>query len=183
MIKRAAVAWLAVALGGSAWASVDAPPVTQADQAGIEASVAAFATAMDARRFDIIIDFIPPRVIDAVAVKMGASAADFKSQFAVRAAEALKVVKLVSFEMDMPAAVAGVTPGRRRAYMLIPSESVMELPTGRRLRSKSTTLALKDDDRWYLIRVEHPSQILLLRQVYPDFADVEFPQGSITPAD
>jgi hypothetical protein len=42
------------------------------------------------------------------------------------------------------------------------------------VRVTSETLALLENGTWYLMAVDDPSQIEVLRQAYPAFADVEF---------
>jgi hypothetical protein len=43
----------------------------------------------------------------------------------------------------------------------------------------SHTLALMDGGAWYLLRVSEVQQIEILRKVYPEFAGVVFPTGSV----
>jgi hypothetical protein len=85
--------------------------------------------------------------------------------------------------MDMTAATAGMTPDHSRAYLLIPTETLIEWPDGRRIRNRNSTLSLKEDGRWYLVRIEQPQQILMLRETYPEFEGVEFPTGGTSAAD
>jgi hypothetical protein len=48
-----------------------------------------------------------------------------------------------------------------------------------RMRAKSETLALLDEGQWYLVRVNDLQQVAILRQVYPEFAAVEFSGGTM----
>jgi hypothetical protein len=43
----------------------------------------------------------------------------------------------------------------------------------------SSTLFLKDDDSWFMVRIEDPSQVAILTQVYPDFAGIAFAPGAM----
>ena len=51
------------------------------------------------------------------------------------------------------------------------------------LRSQTSTLALQDDGLWYLVRIDSPQQVALLRAAYPEFTGVDFPSGSSTMVD
>ena len=108
--------------------------------------------------------------------------ADIKLAMQAQAADAFKVIKLISFGMDLRAATTGTTADHSRGYMPIPTNTLMELPDGRRLASKSTTLALKDAGQWYLVRIDTAGQIVLLREAYPEFVGVDFPSGSTSAA-
>jgi hypothetical protein len=52
---------------------------------------------------------------------------------------------------------------------------------GGKIKATSSTLGLLDEETWYLVRVEDAQQVEILKEVYPAFADVEFPTGSMEP--
>ncbi|AVH43380.1 hypothetical protein At1D1609_33270 [Agrobacterium tumefaciens] len=52
---------------------------------------------------------------------------------------------------------------------------------GQTIEAKSHTLALMDGADWYLLRVSDQQQVTILRKVYPSFAEVVFPDGSMQP--
>jgi hypothetical protein len=91
----------------------------------------------------------------------------------------MKTVKMLSFGMDMQKAIVATTPNGARDYMLIPTETLMQIPDGQKLHARSSTVALKDDGQWYVVRIDNAQQIVMLRQVYPEFAGVDFPSGSM----
>lgn len=64
-------------------------------------------------------------------------------------------------------------------YALIPTEVVMDAGGADKILAKSQTLALLDGGAWYLLRVNEDQQVTVMRQVYPEFAEVEFPAGSM----
>ena len=57
----------------------------------------------------------------------------------------------------------------------------MDMGEGGKYRAQSSTLGLLDGETWYLVRVEDPQQVALLKEIYPAFADVVFPTGSMEP--
>ena len=90
---------------------------------------------------------------------------------------ALAEVKVVSFGMDLAKAEHHELPSGQ-PYVLIPTETVMDAGDGKSV-AKSHTLALLDGGAWYLLRVSEAEQVTIMRQVYPEFAEVEFPASSL----
>ncbi len=177
------VTCLLLATAAIAGTPVAAQEISQADRATLETRIAAFDTVMKQGRMGDTLDFIPPRLLDAIAKKFGVPASDFKASFSAQIAQMMKDVKFVSFGMDLSAGTAGLTPDKRRTYMLIPTETVVEAPGKGRFRSKTNTLAIREGGVWYLIRIDSPDQVVLLRETYPEFTAVEFPSGSMTPVE
>ncbi|UYY57122.1 hypothetical protein [Sphingomonas sp. S2-65] len=180
IMVRLAVCFL-VALAGIPSPPVAAQSITQTDHAAIQSRISAFDKMMREGRTDDSLDFVPPRLLGVIAKKFGLSPADVKPSFRQQVAEAMKHVKIVSFRMTLSSATAGVTPNKRRNYMLIPTETVVEVPGAGRILSKSSTLALQENGSWYLVRIDEAEQVLVLRETYPEFAGVEFPRGSTKP--
>ena len=85
---------------------------------------------------------------------------------------------IVSFGMDLKNAQFLLLPDDS-PYALIPTETVIDMGEGGKYRAKSSTLGLLDGDTWYLVRVEDQAQVVLLKEIYPAFADVVFPTGSM----
>lgn len=183
MTKFRVMAWLLLASLPSMATSAAAQAITQADRTEVAARIAAFDAAVRENRLEDVLDFLPPRVVDSIAKKAGTTAGEIRPVLAAQMAEAFKMVKLVSFGMDLKTATSALTPDGRRGYMLVPTETLMELPDGHRLRSRSNTVVLKDAGQWYVVRIDNAQQILMLRDVYPEFAGVDFPPGSMAAAD
>lgn len=182
MIKTRMVLWFALMLGSAAPTPLVAQEISQADRLDIAARVAAFNDVMAANRVSEIVAFLPPRLLSMIAAKAGVSEEQIRVEMPRQMAAAFETVKLISFDMNMESATVGTTTGQGRGYMLMPTETVMELPEGQRLRSKSTTLALREGPQWYLVRVDSAAQILMLRDAYPEFAGVDFPSSSMSAA-
>jgi hypothetical protein len=52
-----------------------------------------------------------------------------------------------------------------------------------RMRSRNQTLAVEENGKWYLVRIEDQGTIDLLRAVYPDFATIAFEPGTTEAVD
>ena len=65
--------------------------------------------------------------------------------------------------------------------LLIPTTTVLKTEESK-LLGESHTLAFVDDEVWYLIRLGDGAQIRFVKEAYPEFENVNFPGGSLTPA-
>jgi PBP1b-binding outer membrane lipoprotein LpoB len=172
-----AAAFLAFTLVGSAFAA----ELTAEQQSGLTARVESFDAAMKANNMVEIMGVVPPKVLEAIATKFGVTTEQLVEATQQQFDEAMKTVKLESFSMDLAtaeiAALADGTP-----YALIPTETVMDLGAEMgKMKATSSTLGLLDGTTWYLVRVEDAQQVAILKEVYPAFADVVFPTGSMEP--
>ncbi|WP_088183678.1 hypothetical protein [Sphingobium sp. Z007] len=168
-------AWL---LAGSIGIQAHAQQIPPADRTVIESRIAAFDAAMKAGRIEESIDFIPPRLLRVMAAKVGLSEARLKEMVAAQAVAAVDGLTFLSFGMDLSAAKVAATPDKSRTYMLIPTHSVIAIPDAGKMQSKTSTLALKDEGQWFLVRIDNAQQVALLRAAYPEFTGVDFPSGS-----
>jgi hypothetical protein len=171
-----AAALLTFALIGSAFAA----ELTAEQQSSLNARVESFDAAMKGNNMVEIMGVVPPKVLEAIAAKFGVTSEQLVEATQQQFDEAMKSVTLVSFSMDTEkaeiVALADGTP-----YALIPTETVMDLGEHGKMRATSSTLGLLDGETWYLVRVEDAQQVAILKEVYPAFADVVFPTGSMEP--
>lgn len=145
----------------------------------LQARVMSFDAAMRTNDMTTIMGVVPPKVLDAIAAQYGVAPADLVAALQVQLDEAMKSVKLVSFGMDIEKVEYFRLPDDT-LFAYLPTETVMDLgAAGGKIRATSTTLGLLDGETWYLVRVEDAQQVALLKQVYPAFADVTFPTGSM----
>ncbi len=148
------------------------------DRAAIATRIASFERAFVNGDTTQIINVVPPRMIRAIARDSGVDEQLLRSEMAKLTREATAEVEVLSFGMSLENARFLTTPSGR-PYGLIPTQTVVQVPGGGpRLQSDTTTLTLQDGGAWHLIRVEDSQQINLLREVYPEFQGVEFPEGT-----
>ena len=137
-----------------------------------------FNAAMSEQNFERVVRTIPPKVIGSLAGKAKVTPDQIRELVINLMKTALATVKIESFGMNLKAAefkeLASGAP-----YALIPTITVMDLGDKGRFQQKSHTLGLLDEGKWYLVRVSEVAQLMILREVYPEFAGVEFPQGSM----
>ncbi len=178
-LQRAMVVIAALALSSPAMAQELTPEAS----ARIEQRLADFNAVMTRMDMGATFDFVPPKLKVKIAETFGVKPDDLKTAMADVMAEALKTVKFESFNMDFASATIATTSDGSRTYALIPTETIMAVEGAGKFRATSQTLAMDEDGEWYLVRVDDPNQSNLIKQVYPEFADVDFPLGEMVPAE
>lgn len=150
-----------------------------AQQQALTERIATFDAAVRANDIDGIMGVVPPKVLERLASQFGLSVDQLIGEMQKQINEVMTDVKVESFGMDTKK-VDFVTEGGL-TYGLIPTESVIDLGAAGKLRSTNTTVALLEDDTWYLVRIDNAEQIDVIREVYPMLADVQFPAGTSEP--
>jgi hypothetical protein len=169
----AAVLVLVLALALVASAAWARPPTDQ-ERAALAATVSSFDAAMRDGNHARVAQTMPPKVLAAIARRANMTP-DAVVAAMVKSMQNLQG-NIESFGMDLGTAIhkelASGTP-----YLLIPTQTTMAV-AGKRVQVTSHTLALLDEGRWYLLQVNSAPRVQILREVYPEFAAVEFPSGS-----
>lgn len=161
----------------SAWQGAAAREFTSDEKADLQAQIVRFETALKQGDFSVVAESAPPKVLDHIATKAGVGVEQLRSAMQTQMQIAMASVKFLDFKMDVDKAAYKQAPDGT-PYVLVPSRSLMETK-GQKIEAKTSTLALIDDGKWYLVRIDDAQQINLVREVYPSFATVEFPQGTM----
>jgi len=156
-----------------------AKALPDAQQQALTERIASFGTAVRANDIDGIMGVVPPKVLERLASQFGLSVEQLIAEMQKQINEVMTDVKIESFGMDAKK-VDFVTEGGL-TYGLIPTQSVIDLGAAGKLRSTNTTVALLEDDIWYLVRIDNAEQIDVIKEVYPMLADVQFPAGTSEP--
>ncbi|MBL4543582.1 MAG: hypothetical protein JKP97_17610 [Rhodobacteraceae bacterium] len=114
---------------------------------------------------------IPPAIARHLAERAGLSFGVFENRFTSGFESAIRPLDIVDARFDLDAATVGTTEGGA-PYALIPTETIMRSGSRGRYRFASQTLALRDGGLWYLVQLTEAGDAELVREVYPDFADV-----------
>ncbi len=177
LVRLVGIAALVVGLGTSAFAA----ELTDAQNAALQARIDGFDAAMAASDMAEIMGVVPPKVLEKIATTYGVTTEQLVAATQEQFTEVMKTVTFVSFDMDLEGATIATLPSGT-PYALIPTETVMDLgANGGKMRSTASTLGLLDGDTWYLVRTEDGQQVQMLKEIYPEFADVEFPKGAMEP--
>lgn len=148
--------------------------LTNAEKQKLETTVVDFNKAMRTGDYDIITKTIPPRLMEFYAKQANIDVDTLRGVMADLTKASMALVKIEDFDMDFSAAATHELPNGE-PYALIPMETVTGSGlTDNKMVVRGDTLAMLDSDNWYLVRVSEAQQIAILRQVYPEFASVEF---------
>lgn len=153
--------------------------LSPAEQDSLRTQIERFQTALSTQDFDVVGKTVPPKIFEFIAGEAGITTEQLRGALTAQMQMALAAVKITEFTMDTQAiSLAQTSDGT--PYALIPTRTVMETG-GQTIEAKSHTLALMDGADWYLLRVSDQQQVTILRKVYPSFAEVVFPDGSMQP--
>lgn len=160
---------------GTGWAR----PTTDAEKQALAATAEEFEVAVATFDMGHMLKMLPPRVLDSIASAEGTSTEELVQQATADWANVRKPVTLGSVRMDTATAqyleLEDGTP-----YALLPTEMIMSIDQSaekRRTVARAYTLAIIDGGKWYLLRIDEPQQLILLRKSYPAFEGVEFPRA------
>jgi hypothetical protein len=175
---RTSLGALVVALLLACCAAVgQARPLTDAEKQGLADTVKAFDAAMRGQALETVAKTIPPRVKEALAKRANITVDQLNASVVAQMKATLAKVKIESFGMDLAKAqYRELSNGE--PYALIPTETLMDTGSGK-IMARSDTLALLDSGVWYLLRVNEPRQLAILREVYPEFTAVQFSGGTM----
>jgi hypothetical protein len=156
--------------------------LTDTETSSLSAVVESFDAAMRRNDYETVLLTVPPKIMQHIAKSAGTDVDALRLSAVKQMKAALANVKLLSFDLDLSKAENHELPNGE-PYVLIPTETVMDTGEKGKFVAHSQTLAMLDDGKWYLLRVDESTQVEIMRQVYPDFADVDFPTGSTEAAE
>jgi hypothetical protein len=171
----AALALVFVLVASAAWGR----PLTDQEKAALAATVESYEAALREGNYARVMQAMPPKVIAAIARRAGASPNQVVAELIREVQEALQRgdVKIESFRFDLGRA-DHKEHSTGAPYAVIPTEAIVAVRGGRRVREKSLALALLEEGQWSLLRMSDARQLQILREAYPEFAGVEFPRSS-----
>ena len=143
----------------------------------IEMRILDFREAVINNDWDGIVSVIPPRLLRTMARKFNLEVNDLIAGLKEVTKNAMASVSIVSFKLDLENAVKNESASGR-IYLLIPTTTLMKSKESKIL-GKSHTLAFVDDEVWYLVRLGEDTQIMFLKEAYPEFKNVTFPKGTM----
>lgn len=157
---------------------VAARPLTDSERSSLADTIATFDAAMRGADYAAVSRTIPPKVLAYIAKSGGLDVEKLREVMIEQMTKALAEIKIEAFSMDLANAdYRELSTGE--PYVLIPTETIMDAGDKGRFKAKAQTLALIDDGKWYLLRVNEEKQVTIMRQVYPQFVGVEFDGGSV----
>lgn len=169
-----ATAALSLCLAGVAAAR----ELTDAENAMLSAAVETYDIAIEGKDVPVLVKAIPPRIVKRMAEQDKVSEDEIRKTLAELISQALEALPVQSFTMKMaeaqPGQLADGTP-----YLLIPTETVMSTGGEGKTLMRAATLALLDEGAWYMVRGSDAQQVATLREAYPEYEAVVFPDATL----
>ena len=155
-----------------------ADALSAGDTATLQTRIDSFNTAFQTSDFDEVMTAMPPRMLSFIAKSAGMDEAVLLESMITQTSAAMESVTINDFAMALNDATIGTTD-QGDTYAIIPTSTKMTVANVGKVESTTSTLALKDEGKWYLIRIDGEQQVQLLRAVYPGFSDIDFPIGTM----
>lgn len=154
--------------------------LTADERAGLQARVDSFEAAFERGDMDAVFTVIPPGILAATSETYDLTEAQVLAAMKQALGEAMKTASIEEYRIDLAAATVGET-SEGRVYVLIPTTAYIRRDgQAEAQRSDTVTLAFRDGDGWYLVRIDDVQQVGILETAYPDFEGVDFSEGSAT---
>lgn len=158
---------------------VEARALDDKEKAALKTTIDDFQTALKRSDMPRVVDTIPPKILAAIGKDNKLDANKVREATIEAMTAVMKENKIESFSIDFDKAEYRELKSGE-PYALLPTTTVVALGGDKgRVQQKTHTLAMMDEGKWYLISIGDTPQLLMLRDVYPDFSGVEFPNGSM----
>ena len=156
--------------------------VTDAEKAALADRVAEYQQAFIDKDYNAILDGSSPRFYEHVAAQAGATVPELREFLIEQSKRVMAAAAIEAHELDLDAAQYLKTK-YDTPYVLIPTRVVLNMPGRGRFEIIRETLAIIDDDKWWLMRITDTEQASVLQQVYPSLTNITFKPSKTTKLD
>ena len=156
--------------------------VTDAEKAALADRVADYQQAFIDKDYNAILDGSSPRFYEHVAAQAGATVPELREFLIEQSKRVMAAATIEAHELDLDAAQYLKTK-YDTPYVLIPTRVVLNMPGRGRFEIIRETLAIIDDDKWWLMRITDTEQASVLQQVYPSLTNITFKPSKTTKLD
>jgi hypothetical protein len=146
-----------------------------ADTAALAAVVEQFSTDVRDTNVPGVLKVMPPKIWNYVKEKSKATDVQITAAISAAMKKSQEKIKIVGFSLNVAEATSHVLSDGG-SYMLVPTETRMKTNAGELYVVRTQTLALLEDQKWYLVRINDVQQRKILGAVYPAFQTVQFPE-------
>ena len=161
-----------------------ARPLTPDEEAGLAKSMDIYLRAIGAGNAERIVNGIPPRILNIFAGTSGIEAKNLEKTLTDQTAAMMAGSRFTDIAADRTALDAGdatLADGTGVTWVVVPTAFTAETG-GARTRNAQPMLALREDEKWYFVRIDGEQQKQMVTIAYPFLSDVTFPAATVTPA-
>lgn len=159
-----------------------ARPLDDTERRGLDKAVTAYSRALERGDAAALTGTLPPRLMRFHAGMTGMTVAALEQAMTEQTAAMMADTRFGALTADPSAAEAAeatLADGSQVLWAVLPATFETETAGGR-ARVSQPVLALRDEGKWYLIRID-PSQAQVLAAVYPFLAGVDLPAATVAP--
>jgi hypothetical protein len=171
-MRRFAVAfWFVVASTVAALAQT----YTKDQLDALKTRITVFEDGIRNKNFQVMSDIIPRTVWENIKAKANITDAQLVESIKTTMMRDFETATITNFNLDLPAATTHALADGM-PYMMIPTNATIAVKQSGIFQSTSVTLAIIENDAWYLMRVSDKAQVDILHEVYPAFKTVVLPE-------
>lgn len=152
---------------------------TDAEKQALAERVQTFEQAFATNDFAAVVDVIPPKMLQFMAVGADLEPAKLREELVKLTAKSMQDVTVDNVSMNL-GEIRYAQTASEAPYAMVPTDVTFTLADGTTIRSESSTLAFRDAGIWYLVRVQEGAQLVVLTEVYPEFKGLDFGKGQMT---
>lgn len=152
-----------------------------AQMAALGERVAEFSTIFESGEIGKTLDFLPPRIITALTKDSGVSKSQMAIAMQLQWDELTETIVVEKFSINMDEAEL-VEAEDIPTHALIPTSMRMGVVANpdRYIEATSETLAIYEDDQWFLVRLQQAELVDMFNREYPQFSGVNLSPEQMT---
>jgi hypothetical protein len=155
-------------------ASISARDLTTVEKASLAEIIERYNGLMKTQDWPAMVETtIPPRILNDMLKSSGATKEQLFKSIADIMAETMRKVTIQSYTIDLANADKREL-GDGTPYVLIPTETIMSVDNSGRIAMRSSTLAMMDENEWYLMKVSDVKHVHMLVEVYQNLRASSF---------
>lgn len=161
-----------------------ARPLTGEESTRLGSAVDRYLSATASNDAEGLVAAIPPRILNIFSGTAGIEAKDLKPTLQKQLVTTLKDTRISDVTSDQSALDAtDVTMGDGTAvtWSVVPTSFTVDVK-GKKTLNKESVVALSEDGKWYILRVNSPQAKMLAAIAYPFISGVSLPEPEATPA-
>lgn len=155
---------------------------TEAEKATLTERVAGYQQAFIDKDYDAILDGSSPRFYEHIAKQADVTVPELRAFLIDQSKAVMASATIETHELDLQNTQYLQTK-YGMPYALIPTLVILDMPGRGRFQITRETLAIIDDDKWWLMRITDTDQASVLQQVYPSLANISFKPSKTTKLD
>ena len=144
--------------------------------------IAEFRAAVDAKDYDRVVEIsMPPKFLGYFAEMAGTEPGEMRTAVVSQMGAIMGQVQSFDYAYDEDNIRFETLPDGT-VFARMPLDVTMVM-AGKTIKAKDHNIGLKENGKWYLVRVSEPELARMFKEAYPEFKDTEFAQQQMVNAE